>query len=350
MLLAGCLLVTVISSGFSNEGWTEEPSKLLTVSVWGGGHSTTLQHSVLTPFAELTRTKVTAQHRRATEIESELATSDVVELELHEAINACDNGELSLLPGYDVVDFVPNALQPCSVGQYVWSTIFAYDGSAYKSGNQPTLITDFFNIRHYPGRRAIRKSPRVIAEWALLAAGIPAAEIYQTLAQSERAWQIIESVLHPISQSIVWVDDDDQAIEMLRTGAVTFAMVGNDTLVRAVAAGADNLQPVWDGSVNQMSLWAIPVTADNPALAWQFVRYATSEETARRFSAMSGYGPSRYSSLEQISRNYHPYLPSNRSNLGNIVWGNSSWWREHGELLDLRFINWLSSQFVKSDS
>jgi len=297
-------------------------------------------------------TNVNLQSRTRLNVEWSLDSdnADVVELELQEAIDACDSGELSLLPGAELDDFVPNAVQPCAVAQFVWSTVYAYDPGAYKSGHQPSLISDFFNVIHYPGRRAVKRSSRVLSEWSLLAAGIPASAIYETLSQPDLAWQIIERTLEPIAHTIVWVDDDDQALEMLQDGAVSFAMVGSDTLLRAVVAGADNLQPVWDGSVNHMSLWAIPVNSSNPELAWQFVRFATSVDATRRFSSVSGYGPSRYSSLDQIGRDYHEYLPSERSNLRNVIWGDSSWWRAQGKSIDIRFVNWLSNQFVKSDS
>jgi len=349
LIFLGCLLAAA-GNGFSVTAWSGEHANSLKLSVWGGDHRAMLEHAVLNPFTALTDVSITARSRGSSQIESEFLNSDVVELELQEAIEACDNGRLKLIPGYNLSDFVPNALQPCSVGQYVWSTLYAYDRTAHRSGNHPSLITDFFNIRHYPGRRAVRRSPRVISEWAILAAGVPATQVNKILAQDELAWGIIKSALDRVSQSIVWVDDDDQAIDMLRNGTVTFAMLGSDSLVRTVLAGADNLHPVWDGSINQISLWAVPVTASDPDLAWKFVRYATSVDAARRFSAMSGYGPSRYSSLDQISSNYHLYLPSSRSNLTNIVWGNSSWWRDHGEYLDQQFANWLSRQFVKSDS
>jgi len=317
----GCLLCLVNAVGA-----VERPTSLQ-LAVWGGDHGAMLDHAVLTPFSAMTGVKIQANARLDPEDGRGIDSIDVVELELHEAIDACDKGELALLPGSDLADFVPNALQPCAVGQYVWSTVFAFDQSAFKEGDQPSLISDFFNIGHYPGR-----------------------PVYETLDQTDQAWQIIERILEPIAHSIVWVDDDAQALEMLEDGTVSFAMVGSDALIRSVTSGTDNLLPVWDGAVNQMSLWAIPLNSARPELAWQFIRYATSVDATRQFSTVSGYGPSRFTTLEQISSNYHQYLPSSRSNLSNIVWGNSNWWRSSGKALDLHFVNWLSNQFVKSDS
>ena len=344
-LLLGCLLagqVGIIEAG--------ERQKSLQLAVWGGSHAAMLDHAVLTPFESLTDIRLRANPRRVVDLDMKSNNADVVEMELHEAIDACDSGELALLPGTDIGDFVPNALQPCALGQYLWSTVFAYDRGAFKPSDQPSLINDFFNVGHYPGGRAVHRSPRVLSEWALLAAGIPGADVYDVLDEPDLAWQVIERALESIKHSIVWVDNDDQAINLLQNGTVSFAMVGSDTLLRAVLAGANDLNPVWDGSVNQMSLWAIPAKSAHPELAWQFVRYATSVDATRRFSTVSGYGPARFSSLEQMRTAFHRYLPSDRSNLGNVVWGNSGWWRGRGKSLDMHFVNWLSAQTVKSDS
>lgn len=348
--LLGCLLA--VSGGVSVAADSPEHLQL---AIWGGSHEAMLDHSILTPFSDLTRVEFRTRSRQESwpplqAGPAEAVIDDVVEMELHEAIEACDNEALALLPGTELGDFVPNTLQPCAVGQYVWATVFAYDRAAYRQGNQPSLISDFFNVTHYPGRRAVRRSPRVLAEWSLLAAGIPAAAIYDTLAQGDSAWQIIQRELAPVASSIVWVDSDEEAIEMLRNGTVSFAMVGSDALVEAVISGANDLQPVWDGAVNQVSLWGIPANAKNPELAWKFVRYATSIDATRRFSSLSGYGPARYSVLEQLSADYHRYLPSHRENLRNVVWGNSGWWRSHGKSLDQQFVRWLSGQLARSDS
>ena len=40
------------------------------------------------------------------------------------------------------------------------------------SGDQPSTIADFWNVDKFPGRRGLRKVPRVNLEWALMADGV----------------------------------------------------------------------------------------------------------------------------------------------------------------------------------
>ena len=110
-VLLGCLLVG--HAGIVEAG---ERQKSLQLAVWGGSHAAMLDHAVLAPFEAVTDISLQAKPRLNVDLDMKSSGADVIELELHEAIDACDNGELALLPGTDIGDFVPNALQPCALG------------------------------------------------------------------------------------------------------------------------------------------------------------------------------------------------------------------------------------------
>ena len=80
-----------------------------------------------------------------------------------------------------VEDFVDGALGDCYVGNISWATVPAYDTTKV-TGDAPTSMADFWDLKKYPGRRGLRKTPRVNMEWALMADGVPNDEIYNTLA------------------------------------------------------------------------------------------------------------------------------------------------------------------------
>ena len=55
------------------------------------------------------------------------------------------------------------------MGTIVYSTIFAYDADKLKPG--PTTIADLFDLKKFPGKRGLQKSPFVNLEFALMADG-----------------------------------------------------------------------------------------------------------------------------------------------------------------------------------
>lgn len=147
-------------------------------------------------------------------------TWDLIDLETNDAINACDEG---LLEKFDkktlgnTADFLPGSISDCAVSAMVWSTVYAYDTSKLKTA--PTTIGDFFDLKKFPGKRGMRKSPKVAMEWALIADGVAPQDVYKTLATPagvDRAFRKLDT----IKSNIVWWDAGAQAPQLLADGAV----------------------------------------------------------------------------------------------------------------------------------
>ena len=47
-------------------------------------------------------------------------------------------------------------------------------------------MADFWDLKKYPGRRGLRKTPRVNMEWALMADGVANDKIYKNLPRRKR--------------------------------------------------------------------------------------------------------------------------------------------------------------------
>ena len=146
---------------------------------------------------------------------------DVVDFEQSDLIQGCREGLLekidhSALPaGADGTaapeDFTAGALTECGVGQMIWSTVVGYDASL---GKNPSQLADFFDVREFPGKRGLRRDPRVVLEWALLSDGVAPEEVYATLdteAGQERAFKVLDG----IKSSIVWWSTGEEPVNLL---------------------------------------------------------------------------------------------------------------------------------------
>lgn len=322
----------------------------LSVSTWGGEHGEAIDLEFLTPFSEHAGVSV-SQNTLDSLPDSLTVPEGIVELSLHDAIDRCDNNQIMLLPTESleaseaskriVEDFLPNTLQPCAVGHSVWAKVMTYNSKQFDNANKPHLISDFFNTAYYPGKRVMRKSPQVLIEWALVANGIQNTDVYKALDDSETAWSLIEKKLNLIRQDIIWVESDVDALEFLHSGKATFALVGNDSLVRYSANQSVDLGVLWDAAVTELAMWAIPTDAPDPVISWEFLKYATSVTHSGKVASVFGYGPVRYSTLDLIDKNYHRLLPTSPQNKQNLIWGNSKWWRESSTVIVSRFADWL---------
>src|SRR3546814_15744266 len=62
----------------------------------------------------------------------------------------------------------------------LWSYVIGYDGDRIK-GAVPRNWADFWDVKRFPGKRGMRKTPKYSLEFALMADGVPADQVYPTL-------------------------------------------------------------------------------------------------------------------------------------------------------------------------
>src|SRR3546814_588678 len=140
---------------------------------------------------------------------------DVVDIETIDLERACAEGLLEIIPrdillkGDDGTpaeeDFIPAALEnECGVGEIVWSTVYAYNNKTI-GDKAPSTIEDLFDLKKFPGKRALRKRAQVNLEWALLADGVKEEDVYKVLATPEGQAQAFAK-LDTIKSEIVWFD------------------------------------------------------------------------------------------------------------------------------------------------
>ena len=129
-------------------------------------------------------------------VEAGNVTVDVATSSTPDAVRLCDEGLLeeidhSILPPAPTArrrprTSCPGALTDCVVAPIVYSTSSPTTTTKF-ADKAPTTIADFFDIEKFPGKRGMRKGAKVNLEMALMADGVPAAEVYDVLAHRRRA-------------------------------------------------------------------------------------------------------------------------------------------------------------------
>jgi putative spermidine/putrescine transport system substrate-binding protein len=157
----------------------------LTVVGWGGSYQEAQRKAYFNPFIKKTGRQLLDESYNGemakikAMVETKNVTWDVVQVEAPELINACEQGLLEIIDWSKVgskKDFIPDAVGECGVGTIVWAFILAYDADRIK-GEGPKSWADFWNVKKWPGKRALRKSAKPSLEIALLADGVkPAAQ------------------------------------------------------------------------------------------------------------------------------------------------------------------------------
>ena len=356
-LLAGTAIGLAIAAGSVAANAGE-----VTVVSWGGAYTKSQVEAYHKPFIAKTGHKINSEDYNGgiaeikAQVEAGNVTWDIVDVELSDAIRACDEGlleeiDVSTMPnGADGTpaadDFLPGTIYDCAVANIVWSTIFAYDTTKIADG--PTTMADFFDTGKYPGKRGLRKGPKVNLEFALIADGVAAADVYDVLATPEGVDRAFAK-LDTIKGDVVWWEAGAQPPQLLADGEVAMTTAYNGRIFNAVAGEDKPFEIVWDGQVYDLDLWVIPKGAKNKDVAFEFLNFSTATEQLAAQASYISYGPARKSSAPLVGK-YHnkdidmgPQMPTAPNNLANAVQSNFEFWADNSDQLTERFNAWLAN-------
>jgi putative spermidine/putrescine transport system substrate-binding protein len=330
----------------------------LTIVSWGGAYANSQVEAYQKPYMkEHPDVKLLSEDYNGglAQVKAQVDTGNVtwslVDVELSDAVKGCDEGLLeeidpSILPaGVDGTpaeeDFLPNTLVDCAVGEIVWSTVFAYDGDKIKGDDVPKTIADFFDVEKFPGKRGLRKTPRVNLEWALMADGVPADQVYEVL-QTDEGVDRAFAKLGTIKDQVVWWEAGAQPPQMLADGEVAMTSAYNGRLFNAIFKEGKNFKIVWDGQVWDIDLWAIPRGAKHLDTILDFVKYSTDSQRLADQTNYISYGPVRKSSFALVGDKIKPHLPTAPDNFRNALQNDFEFWADNNDELNERFATWLA--------
>lgn len=332
----------------------------LTVMSWGGAYEKSQVEAYNKPFAAMkgiTVNMVAADNPAtpiAAQVEANNVTIDVADIELSDAVRLCDEGKLEVIDhtalpnGIDgsaaADDFVEGALaSECAVANIVWSTVVSYD-STKVSGM--TSIADFFDLEKIPGKRGLRKSAKANLEMALMADGVPAAEVYDLLETDEGVERALAK-LDTIKSNVVWWEAGAQPPQLLADGEVVMTTAYNGRIFNAAIGEGKPFEILWDGQIMDFDLFVVPKGAPNKDLAMEYIAFATDSQRLADQAKWISYGPARKSSAplvglyEDGKTEMASHMPTAPENLGNALVNNFEFWADRDVELSERFNAWL---------
>lgn len=278
-------------------------------------------------------------------------TWDVMQVESRTLKLGCEQGlfeklDYSKLPNKN--DFVPGAASECGIGIFTWSMALGYDAS--KVSATPASWSDFWNVKKFPGKRALRRSAKYTLEIALMADGVAPADVYKVLATKEGVDRAFRK-LDEIRPYTVWWEAAAQPPTWLGAGKV--AMSSGYTLwLDREQKRKSNVKVTWDENLYDIDSWAIPKGSANAADAYKFISFALKPDRQKALSDEIAYGPTNRAAIGLASARNVNNLPSSASNLKHALPVDVAFWIRNGEALEDRFESWappLCRQQIEED-
>jgi putative spermidine/putrescine transport system substrate-binding protein len=353
------LLMAALCAGAAR---AEEP-RTLTVLTWGGAYESAQSAAIFAPFTRETGSEVeTIRYNGGIEsLREHLAAPgaprwDVVDMIRADARAACAQELLEPLATSILAaapdgtpperDFVPGAFGRCFVAQLVFATVIAYDDNAFP-GEKPRTVADFFDTESFPGKRALRKAPVGMLEWALRSYRVPRSQIYDLLS-TERGMRLAFRRLDSIRDDIIWWRGGSEPVEILTSGEAVMATGYNGRFFDAQVSTGAPISIIWDGALLEYNTWAIMKGTPDKDIAEKFIRFATASDRLGDVANRISYGPARKSAQRRVGLHVgsgvpmRAHMPTTARHLAGAIRKDDRWYSQTEALRQRRFEAWLA--------
>ena len=337
----------------------------ITVASWGGAYTMSQQKAYGDTFSDspLVGGKVNFVNYNGglgevrSQVESGSIQWDIVDVLPSQARTGCDEGLFEELPrdvfakapdgtpmDQDMFVSVPN---DCVVPQIWWSYMAFFKKGTF-SGTQPNTIADFFNVKKFPGKRGIHTWANALIEMALMADGVPPANVYKEMSKKagiDRAFAKLDT----IKDHVVFWSSGAKPLELVTSGEVSMALAYNGRVGAAILSEDAPFVPIWDGQVLEEEWLVMTKGTNNYDEALRFLIHASAPAQQAGQAKWINYGPMRKSGMAILAANepyFHngknimPHMPNTDEHMKGGLYANPEWWADNGASISERFKAW----------
>jgi putative spermidine/putrescine transport system substrate-binding protein len=349
MMVSKASVVGSLLAGLVAVGIQSAQARDLTVVSWGGNYQDAQRKIFFEPFSKVTGKPVLDESWDGgigvitAKVKAGTPNWDAVQVEAEELALGCADGlyeklDWSKLGGKEA--YIPSAVSDCGVGAIVWSTALAYDGDKLKDA-APASWADFWDVKKFPGKRGLRKGPKYSLEFALLADGVAADQLYTVLATPagvDRAFKKLDE----LKPNLIWWESGAQPLQLLSSGEVVMTAAYNGRITGINRTEKKNFKVVWPGSIYAVDSWVILKDAENKAAAMDFIAFASKAENQVKLPPFIAYGLPNKEAAKAVPAEFAADLPTAAPNLEKSVALNVDFWIDNSEAITKRFNAWLA--------
>ena len=331
---------------------------------WGGAYTKSQQRAYHQPYMDANPGIIIVNDDSSSEGASKLramseagnVTWDLLDAEAPNAITLCDeclveeiNFDKDLAPAPDGTpaseDFGKSLISDCFIPQIAYSTTLGYRSDIYEVG--PTKMSDVFDLKKFPGKRALEKRPDPNLEWALIADGVDPKDVYKVL-DTEEGVKRAFAKLDTIKDQVIWWTKGSQPMQLLADGEVAFGSAYNGRLFEAIEVNKQPIKMLWDGQALQLDGWVVPKGAPHKEEIMKYLRFATDTQRLADQAKYISYGPLRASSAPMVGKHADlgidmaPHMPTAPENMKGAFFYDFEWWADNKDDMAERFESWLA--------
>lgn len=303
---------------------------------WGGAYADAVRDAWITPFTKKTGISVIEDTgpslaKIKVMVQTGSVSWDVVGTSGVSFVLGVQQGLFEPVPA-DLVDqshIIPGARSPYGVPSEIFGTLIGYSRQAFPA-HPPERFADFWDVQRFPGGRILPARPVTVLEAALVADGVPVANVYRVLSTSAGLDRALNKIRQIRPSVVLWWNSAAQPVQALASGDAVMALGWNGRFQDGEDAGLP-IGVSWAQSILQVGYFLLLKGAPDRKEALDFMRYIASAEAQARLSRFISYGPVRTDVFGQIAPAIQAHLPSSPEHLRDALFVDNAWWAEHGQ-------------------
>ncbi len=312
----------------------------LVIATWGGTYQEAERAAWFKPFSDKYGIKIIEDGpplnpKVVAMVESGKVTWDICDFATYRIDPLGLSGNLEEID-YNVVDksrLDDEFVFKWGVGNCTYSTILAYREDMMK-GDAPKTIADLWDLKRFPGKRALHDEPIHNIPFALVALGTPKNQVYPlTDEKIDKAF----AKLDEIKDHAIWWTVGAQSPQLLANKEVVLAQAYSNRLDSLMAQGLP-VKIVWDGAQTSGDGWSITKGAPNKDVAMLFIAWATLAENNYAISKYITMGPVNKDAVDKVPADRRALLPSAYTDQQVLM--DAKWWGPNFDRLAQRWKSW----------
>jgi len=342
-LLAGC-------AGGGSDTKPTEDGKLggnVIVGGWGGRFTESTTKFLTDPFTKETGVTVQFVDAPGEQVARLAAMTKAGKIEW-DAVDSLDpsNAFSAYVGGYaaKMPDDVRKRLEKYVPAEQLTDFGMTYSANAFVTGCNtsmvkacPTNPAEFFDLKNFPGDRAIIDRPFIALTYALEADGVKPDEMFPM--DLDRAFAKLETIKDSVK---VWYSAGDQMEQIVRDEQVAMGLLWSGRAYNVQDQGTD-LQISWDGGIYEPGQWFVVEGAKNPDAAWALIEsIAANPKGQAEWATAMSYGISNPEAFDYMDEKIASRLPDWPANFETSIVPDFTWYAENREEIEKRWTEFVS--------
>lgn len=341
-----CAVTAVLTLAASSPTWAGSA----TITSAGGDYGNAIKEAMWGPAAkelgidirEETQSDGLAAIRM--QVTAGSVTTDVIHLGSPEGAQAANLGLLEPLD-FSVIDAasLPKGAKSDFCFPFdSYGTVMAWNTKTYGE-NGPKSWADFWDVKKFPGRRAMRANAQDLLEIALLSEGVAPSDVYKVLSEKDGIARAIARIEALKPNVAVWWTSGAQSAQLLKDGEADLVITWNGRAASAVKDGAAAAYSFHQSVIGTDCL-AVPKGAPNKAEAMKLIAGMTTAQREAKLTQYISYGPMNTAAYEGgvIPADRMKELATAPGNVESSVFSDAAWWTQNGDRAQSAFDEMMS--------